>query len=381
MYPPADVGTSINNTGRPQGAPLRHHLIASAQLHFSLIVKNSHSSHPLFSLNIGFRALAASMIAVLFLFLIDNTLIHWFKWPGTRHFLSYLGLFGATHSVPELAGPDILRGWIQLIVSLVAVPGVISLVIITRARGLDEDARLYSRISAFIIRAAFWSVFLVGLTDMLISFVRVEGFLSALAGEYLTIQLGRPIFRGTYIHFPLILLSIVIAGFTRTLGFIWLALLIVAAEFLIVITRFVFSYEQAFMGDLVRFWYAGLFLFASAYTLVEDGHVRVDVLYANFSDRGKALTNSLGSLLLGLPLCWNILIQGMSGKGSIINSPLLSFEISQSGFGMYTKYLMAAYLLIFAVSMAVQFVSFTLTNIAVYQTSSRETAVTTEEHA
>ena len=30
------------------------------------------------------------------------------------------------------------------------------------------------------------------------------------------------------------------------------------------------------MGDLVRFWYAALF-FASAYTLKEDGHVRVDV--------------------------------------------------------------------------------------------------------
>ncbi len=321
------------------------------------------------------------MIVALFLFLIDNTLIHWFKWPGTRAFLSHLGLFGAEGSVRELTGSDVIRGWIQLVASLVTIVGILSLVLKTRARKLDEDAELYNRISAFIVRAAFWAVFLVGLADMLISFVRVEGFLPAIAGEYLTIQLGRPIFRGSYIHFPLILLSIVIASFTRTLGFIWLALLIVAAEFLIVITRFVFSYEQAFMGDLVRFWYAGLFLFASAYTLVKDGHVRVDVLYANFSERGKALTNSLGSLLLGLPLCWNILIQGMSGKGSIINSPLLSFEISQSGFGMYTKYLMAAYLLIFAVSMAVQFISFTLSNISVYQNSSREEAVTTGEPA
>ena len=321
------------------------------------------------------------MIVILFLFLIDNTLIYWFGWPGIRTFLSHLGLIGAEGSVKKLTGSDVVNGWVQFIASLVTILGIISLVIKTPARKLNDDAELYSRISAFIVRAAFWSVFLVGLVDMLISFIRIEGFLTAVVGEHLTIQLGRPIFRGSYIHFPLILLSIVIASFTRTLGFIWFALLIVAAEFLIVITRFVFSYEQAFMGDLVRFWYAGLFLFASAYTLVKDGHVRVDVLYTNFSNKGKALTNTLGSLFLGLPLCWNILIQGMSGKGSIINSPLLSFEISQSGFGMYTKYLMAAYLIIFAVSMAIQFVSFMLTNISVFQNSNLGGIVATEEPA
>ncbi len=321
------------------------------------------------------------MIVFLFLFLIDNTLIYWFQWPGIRTFLSHLGLIGAEGSAKKLTDSDVVQGWVQFIASLVTILGIISLVIKTPARNLDDDAELYSRITGFIVRAAFWSVFLVGLVDMLISFLRIEGFLNAIAGEHLTIQLGRPIFRGSYIHFPLILLSIVIASFTRTLGFIWFALLIVAAEFLIVITRFVFSYEQAFMGDLVRFWYAGLFLFASAYTLVQDGHVRVDVLYTNFSNRGKALTNALGSLFLGLPLCWNILIQGMSGKGSIINSPLLSFEISQSGFGMYTKYLMAAYLIIFAVSMAIQFVSFMLTNISVIQNSFLGGIVATEEPA
>ena len=31
------------------------------------------------------------------------------------------------------------------------------------------------------------------------------------------------------------------------------------------------------MSDLVRFWYGSLFLFGSYYTLIKDGHVRVDV--------------------------------------------------------------------------------------------------------
>jgi TRAP-type mannitol/chloroaromatic compound transport system permease small subunit len=141
----------------------------------------------------------------------------------------------------------------------------------------------------------------------------------------------------------------------------------VLAEFLIVVTRFVFSYEQAYMGDVVRFWYAALFLFASAFTLVEEGHVRVDVLYTTFKRRRKAFFDSLGSTLLGIPICWVILMHGMGGRGNSINSPLLSFEVSQSGYGMYVKYLMAGFLVVFAVSMLIQFVSYLLYNIAQLQ--------------
>ena len=292
------------------------------------------------------------MAASVLLFLLDNILIFWFEWPGLRQFL---------WGVPEVSRT---LGWIQFLLSLAIAGFAVAIVILTSSRKLADDAELYGRASAFVVRTAFWAVLLVGVTDMLISFLRVEGVLDDVVGDALATQLGRSIFRGTWIHFPLIIAAIVIAGFTRTLGFIWLALLIVVAEFLIVVSRFVFSYEQAFMGDIVRFWYAGLFLFASAYTLLHDGHVRVDVLYTNFSERGKAMTNIFGSLLLGLPLCWNIMIQGMAGKGSSINSPLLNFEISQSGFGMYTKYLMAAFLLIFAISMTLQFLSVILSNVS-----------------
>ncbi len=48
-----------------------------------------------------------------------------------------------------------------------------------------------------------------------------------------------------------------------------------------------------------------------------------------------------------------------------MNSPLVSFEISQSGYGLFVKYLMAGYLVIFAVSMMIQFCSYLLQNLAV----------------
>jgi len=118
------------------------------------------------------------------------------------------------------------------------------------------------------------------------------------------------------------------------------------------------------MGDLVRFYYAALFLFASSYALVSEGHVRVDVLYASFNKRKKSITNVVGCLILGLPLCWTILLSGMWNRGSSLTGPILTFEGYQQGYGMYVKYIMVGFLIIYAVSMLVQFVSYALDNMA-----------------
>ncbi|MEE8301076.1 MAG: TRAP transporter small permease subunit [Candidatus Tectomicrobia bacterium] len=310
------------------------------------------------------RMLAGGVVAIGLLFLVNNFLIFWWGWPGTITLFSHLQWFGLDPLGSPLAGGELGLGWFQLFSYLGSLGAVIAYVLMTRDRALREDARKLSAMVAYIVRAAFWVVLLVGLVDMVISFLRVEGFLESLVGEALAADLGRSQFRGAYVHMPLLLLSLVIAGFVRIPGYYWLALLVVVSEFQIVISRFVFSYEQSFMGDLVRFWYAALFLFASAPALLDEGHVRVDVLYTNFSKRGKAWSNAAGSLLLGLPLCWVILTTGMWGKGNSINSPLLSFEISQSGYGMYIKYLMAGFLVVFAVSMLVQFASYFLSSVA-----------------
>jgi TRAP-type mannitol/chloroaromatic compound transport system permease small subunit len=222
---------------------------------------------------------------------------------------------------------------------------------------LRADAKAVSDANAFLIRAAFWVVLLVGLADAFISFLRVEGFLPALFGNEMMLNLGRSQYRGLYVHMPVALVGIVIAVFNRSLGFMWLALLVVGAELLIVFSRFILSYEQAFMSDLVRFWYAALFLFASAYTLLEDGHVRVDVLYAGFSRRTQGKVNAIGSILLGISLCWTVLLIGMWSKSSVITAPILVYETTQTGFGMYVKYFMAGFIGVFAVTMMLQFVS------------------------
>jgi len=314
-------------------------------------------------LSLASRGFAYLMVSAVFLYLVNNYLVYWQEMPGTYALALHYGWFGIDPS--PLDEGRVGQGWAQLIFYLVVLGASLAYTFRTRGRTLEQESIRFATLSAFIVRFAFWSVLLVGFVDMIISFLRVENILEHLIGEWLTQQLGRPIFRGTWVHYPLVLVSFFVALRLKNITFTWLALLCVLAEFLIVITRFVFSYEQAYMGDVVRFWYAALFLFASAYTLVEEGHVRVDVLYAGFGRRRKALFDSVGSLLLGMPICWVILMHGMGGRGNSINSPLLSFEVSQSGYGMYVKYIMAAFLIVFALTMLIQFVSYCLSSAAV----------------
>ena len=224
---------------------------------------------------------------------------------------------------------------------------------------LRSDANRITNFNAFIIRGCFFSVLLVGITDASIAWLRVEGLLPALFNESTASALLRSGFIGPNIHLPLIIVGFLIAVFSRTLGFLWLALMIVAAELLIVISRFVFSCEQTLMGDLVRYWYAALFLFASAYTLFDEGHVRVDVLYSTFKEKTKGKVNAYGAILLGMITSITIFVICLWSKQAIVNSPVMNFEVSQNGTaGMYIKYQMAAFLLIFAATMQIQFVSY-----------------------
>ena len=298
------------------------------------------------------RFFAWCVVATLFAFLCNVYLSFWRGWPGAA------SAFGP--EAPALA-------WTQVLVYAASVVGPALFVLMTTGRSLRQDDALMTQLANYIVKAAFWMVLLVGVTDAAISFLRVEDLLAGVVGEELAKDLGRNQFRGPLVHGPLIVLALILAATSRTLGFQWLALLVVLAELQIVISRFVFSYEQAFMADLVRMWYGGLFLFASAYTLLEDGHVRVDVLYTTFSRRTKGLVNAVGAVVLGLPFCWTILILGMAKSSSIITSPLLSLEVTQAGFGMYVKYLLAAFLGVFAASMTIQFASTFLEGVADYR--------------
>jgi len=284
-----------------------------------------------------------AMLAIIVAFMINNVLIVAYDFPTLN------AAFGGSDS----------RVWVLVAIYAAALIVAGYWILRTPDRALRYDARKISAFNAYLIRGCFFSVLFIGIVDATIAFIRVEGLLPVVFSEGLAKELIRARFIGPMIHVPLIVLGFIVAVFSRSLGFIWLALMIVLAELLIVISRFVFSYEQALMGDLVRYWYAALFLFSSAYTLLEEGHVRVDVLYAGFDSRRKGRVNSVGSILLGMTTAWVIIVVGLGSQQAIINSPVANFEVSQTGTaGMFIKYQMAAFLGIFAVTMLIQFVSY-----------------------
>ena len=295
-----------------------------------------------------FGWLSISLIAAFF---VDNIMIVGFDFPGAFSIFnnfSYLGIF-------------------ELLIYISA--GIITYFLIKKYNfNFRKNSIILHNFNIYLIRSFFWIILITGLVDISIAFMRVEKVFEFFLGKEIASNFSRPVFVGLYFHIPLVIIGFIVARFTKTIGFHWLSLLIVGSELLIVITRFVFSYEQTFMGDLVRYWYAGLFLFASAYTLYEDGHVRVDIIYQGLKEKTKSLVNCFGSILLGWSTSIVIILLCFNGKQSIVNSPVVNFEVTQQGsVGMFIKYHMAVFLAIFGITMLIQFISYFFESIADYK--------------
>ena len=59
--------------------------------------------------------------------------------------------------------------------------------------------------------------------------------------------------------------------------------------------------------ELQWYMYSLIFLLGAAYTLKHDAHVRVDVLLARLTPRGRAWVNLAGTLLFLLPFCFFVI--------------------------------------------------------------------------
>jgi len=105
----------------------------------------------------------------------------------------------------------------------------------------------------------------------------------------------------------------------------WLAVLLVGIGTLNTILRYLggwlgISLTSNSLGDIQWMIYSAMFLLGAGWTLGEDAHVRVDVLYERFSPRARAWVNLLGTLGLLLPFCafalwvsWDYVIDSVLG--------------------------------------------------------------------
>jgi len=87
----------------------------------------------------------------------------------------------------------------------------------------------------------------------------------------------------------------------------WVTFLVVIVVFSDVVMRYAFNISYVFTQELEWHLFAVIFLIGAGYTLLKDGHVRVDIIYQRFGDRGKAWVNLFGVLFFLLPGCYLVI--------------------------------------------------------------------------
>lgn len=82
----------------------------------------------------------------------------------------------------------------------------------------------------------------------------------------------------------------------------WLVVIMMVVQFAIVVMRYALGIHSTVMQESVMYMHAAVFMLGAAWTLRHDGHVRVDIFYRRWSDRGRAWIDFLGTLFLLIPV-------------------------------------------------------------------------------
>lgn len=115
------------------------------------------------------------------------------------------------------------------------------------------------------------------------------------------------------------------------------------------------------MQELYIWFHSAAFLLGAGYTLLHNGHVRIDVIYRNLSERSRAIINCLGTLGLALPVLHLIYTKSLP----MITRSWSVWEGSVEAGGLPGVYLFKTLIAVFAVAFALQFISLFLKNLKI----------------
>lgn len=136
-------------------------------------------------------------------------------------------------------------------------------------------------------------------------------------------------------------------------GVAWLAVLMVLVQFAVVVMRYVFGVSELMMQESIVYMHALIFLVASGYTLLHNGHVRVDIVYGDATERTKAWIDLVGVFAILLPVCavvWWSSFDYVSRAWAVREG---SVEVS----GIQGIYLLKTAILVFGTLLALQGIS------------------------
>ena len=141
----------------------------------------------------------------------------------------------------------------------------------------------------------------------------------------------------------------------------WLVLSLVLTTFLVATLRYGFSLGWIWLQELYVWMHGAIIMLAAAYTLLHDGHVRIDIFYRSLSPNGKAWVNLICTTLFLLPTVITI-------AWFIFPYVLLSwerFETSREAGGMQGLFIWKTTMMFFCILLLLQGVALILKSVAI----------------
>ena len=136
----------------------------------------------------------------------------------------------------------------------------------------------------------------------------------------------------------------------------WLVLAMALLTTVVVLLRYGFNTGSIMAQEAVTYMHGCLFMLGAAYALKSGAHVRVDIFYRSFSERGRAWVNSLGGIVFLMPLCAFI---GVSSWSYVTESWAI-LETSPEPGGIPAVFLLKSLLPLMAVNLFLQGLAETL---------------------
>jgi TRAP-type mannitol/chloroaromatic compound transport system permease small subunit len=130
----------------------------------------------------------------------------------------------------------------------------------------------------------------------------------------------------------------------------YLGLILVINTALVVALRYLFNWSPIALQETMTYFHASLFMLGAAYTLQQDGHVRVDVFYQHMSERKQHWVNLFGTVCLLLPTCGFIFMICLP----YVSSSFAMGERSIEGNGLPFLYLLKGLLLLLPILLSLQ---------------------------
>ena len=133
-------------------------------------------------------------------------------------------------------------------------------------------------------------------------------------------------------------------------GAAWLTLAMVLITVTVVVLRYVYAIGWVWMQESYVWLHGIVFMIGAGYTLLHDGHVRIDIIYRPAGRRYKAWIDILGSLLLLLPMVVLVFLMSVD----YVAASWARLEVSREAGGLPGLFLLKTVIPVFCLLLGLQ---------------------------